>query len=286
MKIDSVLGNSQKLDGGAMYGNCPRVLWSRWSPPDEQHRIALACRAMLIRDEDRLILAEAGIGVYMEPSLKERFGVVEKRHVLLESLQQLGIKPEDITHVVLSHLHFDHVGGCLDAYKAGRAARLIFSNAQWLVGARAFERACHPHPRDRASFIPGFAQRLEDTGRLHLVKGSDDHPLGASYRFRFSDGHTPGMMHLDIRGPQRVVFAADLVPGTPWIHAPITMGYDRYPEALVDEKQLLLTELAEEGGHLFFTHDPNTAMSRVVRDERGRFRAAEPMATVSGWSPE
>ncbi len=283
MKLYSIRGNSQRLDGGAMYGNCPRALWSRWSPPDEAHRIDLACRALLVEDGDLLILAETGIGAYMEPRLRERFGVVESEHMLLEALDEVGVAPSDITHVVLSHLHFDHAGGLLTAYQEGAEPELLFERATYMVGERAFERARAPHLRDRASFIPGLTERLRRSGRLKLVKHAHDHSFGPRYRFRFTDGHTPGSTHLEILEPRHVLFAADLIPGTPWLHLPITMGYDRFPELLVDEKRRLLEAVEKRGGFLFYTHDPKWAMSRVARDEKGRFRPVDAIETLDGW---
>ena len=111
MKLWSILGNSQKLDGGAMFGNAPRAMWAKWSPPDEANRIELACRALLATPlAGKTVLFEAGIGAFFEPKLRERYGVVEERHVLIDSLAAAGFAPEDIDVVVLSHLHFDHCG--------------------------------------------------------------------------------------------------------------------------------------------------------------------------------
>jgi glyoxylase-like metal-dependent hydrolase (beta-lactamase superfamily II) len=281
MRLASVLGNSQKLDGGAMFGNCPKALWSRWCPPDSENRIDLACRALLVEDGSRLILAETGVGAYMDPATRQRYGVVEPQHVLLGSLEKLGVRPDDISHVVVSHLHFDHAGGLLTAYQPGEEPRLLFPRAQYLVGERALERATHPHPRDRASFIPGLVALLQDSGRLSLVAHPLDHPLGSGVRFRFSDGHTPGLMQLELVGERHVVFVSDLIPGTPWVNLAITMGYDRYPELLIEEKKALLEELLEDGGTLFYTHDPLLAASRVGRDEKGKLVATEPVETLT-----
>lgn len=282
----SIRGNSQRLDGGAMFGNAPRPVWERWIAPDERNRIPLACRAMLVRElaaEDdstepraRWILFEAGIGAFFEPKLKDRFGVVESEHVLLRSLENVGVSPDDISAVVLSHLHFDHVGGLLSEYQEGKSPELLFSNARYVVGAEAWRRAKKPHARDRASFIPELIALLEASGRLELVEGAVSETLGDAYTLHRSDGHTPGLMLAEVPssdGP--VVFAADLIPGRPWVHLPITMGYDRYPEKLIDEKTELLTDLIARGGRLFFTHDPECAMSRVTRDGAGRFGAGE-----------
>src|SRR5687768_13890154 len=113
MRVHAVEGNTQRLDGGAMFGNCPRPVWEKWAPPDDRHRITLACRSLLVREparspaeRGRNVLLEAGIGAFFEPKLRERFGVQEERHVLCESLEKLGVAPDDIDVVVLSHLHF------------------------------------------------------------------------------------------------------------------------------------------------------------------------------------
>jgi len=283
MKLWSLMGNSQKLDGGAMFGNAPRALWAQWAPPDEHNRIELACRALLASPlNGRTVLFEAGIGAFFEPKLRERYGVVEERHVLLDSLRAAGFQPGDIDVIVLSHLHFDHAGGLLAPWEEGEPPRLLFPNATYVVGREHYQRALHPHPRDRASFIPELPGLLEATGRLELVDGERSQTLGDAVRFHYSHGHTPGLMLAEIVGPERVdgqphggvVFCADLIPGRPWVHVPITMGYDRNPELLIDEKTAFLQDKLARNVHLFFTHDPGCALAQVVRDEKGRFATA------------
>lgn len=271
-RLTSILGNSQKLDGGAMFGNAPRALWERWAPADAQHRIDLACRALLVQEPDRNILFETGIGAFFEPKLKERFGVQESEHVLLRSLSATGLRHQDIDVVMLSHLHFDHAGGLLSAWAPKAARELLFPNATFIVGKEAWHRATHPHPRDRASFIPELQVLLEQCGRLELVEGTHSPTLGPGYRFHQSDGHTPGMLLCEIEGTLGpVLFAADLIPGRAWVHRSITMGYDRFPERLIDEKTALLNDLVKRSGRIFFTHDPTCAMARVTQDEQGRY---------------
>ncbi len=266
-----------------MFGNAPKPVWERWIAPDERNRIPLACRALLVRDSGRTILFETGIGVFFEPKLKDRFGVVEEEHVLLASLAGVGVAPEDVDIVVLSHLHFDHAGGMLTPWEEGAPPQLVFPRARVLVGARAWERATHPHPRDRASFVPALNELLEQSGRLELVSDSSSATLGAGYRFRISNGHTPGMLVTEIEMPDGpVVFAADLIPGRPWVHIPITMGYDRFPEQLIEEKRELLGELCERHGRLYYTHDPVAALSGIARDERGRFAAVDSLEKLEG----
>jgi glyoxylase-like metal-dependent hydrolase (beta-lactamase superfamily II) len=280
--LTSVLGNSQRLDGGAMFGNAPRAVWEKWIPPDERHRIPLACRCLLVRDAGRTILFEAGIGAFFQPKLKDRFGVVEDGHVLLGSLAAAGVRPEDVDVVVFSHLHFDHAGGALTAWSADRPPALVFPRATYVVGAEAWARAQKPHARDRASFVPALNALLAASGRLEVVEGAAARTLGDGYRFHRSDGHTPGLLLGEIAMPGGpVVFAADLIPGRAWVHLPITMGYDRYPELLIDEKERLLSDLVARGGRLFFTHDPEVALSRVVRDADGRYKPVDDARTIS-----
>jgi glyoxylase-like metal-dependent hydrolase (beta-lactamase superfamily II) len=285
LKASSVLGNSQRLDGGAMFGNAPRALWSRWAVPDEAGRIALACRALLVEDGSRRILFETGIGTFFAPELRERYGVVESAHVLLESLAELGLGDGDIDVVVLSHLHFDHAGGLLAPFRPGAAAELLFPRAQFVVGKTAFERAERPHLRDRASYIPELPDLLRRSGRLRLIEPESDLSslLGSRVRFVETLGHTPGMIHARVIGERaRLFFAADLVPGRAWVHLPITMGYDRFPEQLIDEKAELFRDLVRHEEFLYFTHDPAFAAARL-REQAGRFHPSHELGAFRGW---
>ncbi|NBO37232.1 MBL fold metallo-hydrolase [bacterium] len=272
MKFFAIEGNSQRLDGGAMYGNAPKTMWEKWSAPDEQNRISLACRSLLVEtDSGQKVLFEAGIGAFFEPKMRERFGVVESEHCLLENLQKLSISPSEIDDVVLSHLHFDHAGGVLSRYEDG-PLHLVFPKARIHASRKNWNRSNAPHPRDRASFVPDLNRLLLESGRLILVDEAPHPALAPFVRFHFSDGHTPGLMMAEIKtasGP--LVFSSDLIPGAPWVHVPISMGYDRYPEMVIDEKRHLLDDLIVRGGMLFFTHDPKTPCGRLQKDSAGRY---------------
>jgi glyoxylase-like metal-dependent hydrolase (beta-lactamase superfamily II) len=272
MELFSLHGNTYKLDGGAMFGNAPKALWERWIQADSQNRIRLATRPLLARTRSETILFEAGIGVYMEPKYRERYGVDEPGHCLLQSLEERGVSPLQINRIFLSHLHFDHAGGLLSAWQEGREPELLFPNAKYYVSDQAWERSVHPHVRDRASFIPLLNQKLEASGRLVKLRDCAVFSIDdLQIQMIRSDGHTPGMTCFDLRyGNDRMVYVSDLIPGRFWLHPPIAMGYDRDPELLVDEKMKLLPSLAHDSAWIFYVHDPDYAVSRVKFDEEHR----------------
>lgn len=281
--LTSLLGNSQKLDGGAMFGNAPRAMWAGWLAPDADNRVELACRCLLVQEADgRRILLETGIGAFFDPKLRARYGVQQDGHVLLDALAEQGVRHEDIDVVVLSHLHFDHAGGLLAPWEDGQPLRLLFPNARFITGRRQWQRACTPHARDRASYIPELLELLQASERLELLEdGEQSATLGADWRFHWSDGHTPGQLLPEVQMPDGpVVFSGDLIPGAPWVHLPITMGYDRFPEGLIEEKEALLADLLARNGRLVFTHDPAVAIGRVTRDAKGRYGLADSLPDV------
>lgn len=288
MKLFAVEGNHQKLDGGAMFGNCPKPVWEKWAKPDARNRITLSCRCLLVQDEKagkpRNVLLESGIGAFFDPKLRDRFGVEEERHVLIDSLAELGVKPDDIGVIVLSHMHFDHAGGLLTAFEEGQPLRLAFPNARYVVGAEAWARARTPHARDKASFIPELQQLMEATGRIEIVDGAHSETLGTAYSFTYSNGHTPGLMLTRVEGHEKgpVTFMGDLIPGAAWVHLPITMGYDRFPELLIEEKKAMLDRVIAERGFAFFTHDENVSCSRVAKN--GEKYSAEEAIPKLAWS--
>jgi glyoxylase-like metal-dependent hydrolase (beta-lactamase superfamily II) len=278
LRLTSLAGNTMKLDGGAMFGNAPKALWSRWMPADGRNMIGITTQALLVRIQDHVLLFETGAGAFLSPDMRARFQVREDRHVLLDSLAAQGLCHEDITHVILSHLHFDHSGGLLSAWTPeSKRLELLFPNAEFIIGKAQFDRAACPHPRDRASFIPELPGLLKRSGRLALKSAGDCLDLGdMTVEFEQSQGHTPGMLVSWIRtSDQTLVFTADLIPARPWISQAITMGYDRFPEGLVDEKTQFLTRALAEEALLVFPHDDTPCT--LARDEKtGRIIAGTP----------
>jgi glyoxylase-like metal-dependent hydrolase (beta-lactamase superfamily II) len=283
MELYSVPSNIYKLDGGAMFGNAPKALWERWMPADEQNRIRMATRPLLAITRKATILFEAGIGAYMEPKFRERYGVDEPEHMLLKALAGKGVSHEQVTHIFLTHLHFDHAGGLLSTWQEGREPELLFPNAQYHVSEAAWERAIHPNVRDRASFIPQLNHKLEMSDRLTLLHPEDTFSFDElELGFFPSEGHTPGLLCFDLHyGRKRLVYVSDLIPGRPWVHLPISMGYDHFPELLIEEKSRLLTTLDKENDWIYYVHDPEAALSRVeYNKEQKTFTAVEPRVVL------
>lgn len=264
-----------RLDGGAMFGNAPRALWQRWVTPDGRNMIDIGSRALLIRTGSENILFETGVGAYLSPEMKKRFQIVEDHHVLLNSLKDIGLTHEQITCIILSHLHFDHAGGLLKKWQAdNKGIELLFPNAAIFVGKENFLRSSEPHLRDRAAFIPGLSDLLGKSGRLHFIKDKDHLSFGpVKIEFVKSHGHTPGMMMSFIKTDGiKILFASDMAPGHVWVNLSITMGYDRFPEKLIEEKQKIFQKVLDEKAWIFYTHDVLYAASKLSFDkEKKRF---------------
>jgi len=172
------------------------------------------------------------------------------------------------------------------AESQGPAKRLLFPNAKYVVGREAFARAVHPHARDRASFIPELPALLQESKRLVVVDGESSHEVLPRFiKFSYSQGHTPGHMHTQVSGNKfQIVFAGDLIPGLAWVHLPVTMGYDRFAEKVIDEKQDFYESFAnDESKWIFYTHDTKVAMSRVVKNERGRYMSKDEISRPIRW---
>jgi glyoxylase-like metal-dependent hydrolase (beta-lactamase superfamily II) len=172
----------------------------------------------------------------------------------------------------------------LSAWQEGKEPELLFPNAKYYVGDEAWERASHPHPRDKASFIPLLHRQLEQSQRLILIGKGDILSFDElELKFIYSNGHTPGVLCADLRfDKDRLVYASDLIPGRFWVHLPISMGYDRFPELLIDEKKALLTSLAQENAWIFYVHDPDFAVSKVqVDDEHKTFVAVDALKDLA-----
>ncbi len=266
-------GRSRKLDGGALFGTTPRRMWIEWLSPNHDNQVEVASRALLVQQGGLNVLVMAGSDALLAP-LPRTCRCQLPAVGLLDSLARLGLGEGQIHAVVLTHLHAVLPADVQEAIHDGNVPRLLFPMASYLIGRRHWLRARHPHPRDRALFVPQIIRQLGSSGRLKLLdeKGSD--LLGSGWRFHLSDGYTPGQLlpEFDMPGGP-VVFAGDLVPAVHWLKLDLTTALDRNPECLIDEKERLLDHLVASGGRLFLPRDPDFAMIKVLRDRQSRYQA-------------
>lgn len=258
-----------------MFGVVPRVMWQKINPPDENNLCTWAMRCLLIETGERRILVDTGMGDKQDVKFRSHFHPHGDTD-LLRSLAAKGFSPEDITDVLLTHLHFDHVGGAVSYDQQGKLVP-TFPNAVYWSSKKHYDWALHPNPREAASFLKENIVPLQTAGVLQFIpeSGTDVDWL-PGIRLRFVYGHTEAMM-LPIISYQgkTVFFCADLVPSAGHLGLPYVMSYDLRPLFTMDEKQRLLEEALSEGYYLFLEHDPRIACISVKKDERGRIGMGE-----------
>ena len=261
--IDSVVGGTFGLDGGAMFGIVPRPLWQRSNPPDDRNRIALAARCLLIRGADRCILVETGIGDKFDDKRADIFAVGFPRGGLIAQLAERGVSAESVTDVVLTHLHFDHCGGT--TRRIEDRLELSFPRATHHVQRRQWEWAEAPSGKDAGSYRTEDFGILADAGRLHLLDGDEDLFEGISVHV--AEGHTPGMQLVSVRaGDSGLLFCADLVPTRTHLRWPYIMAYDNQPLVTLAEKHRWLPLAADNGDVVVFGHDPECDAAVLRRE--------------------
>jgi glyoxylase-like metal-dependent hydrolase (beta-lactamase superfamily II) len=260
-----------KLDGGAMFGVVPRVLWERTNPPDERNRIDMRMRALYIQQGNRKILIDCGAGDKLDEKMVEIYDI--HCRPLRDVLEGYGIDPDSVTDAVASHLHFDHAGG-YTYYSDGGELRPALPNATHHVQKKQWEAALNPNEKDRASFFPENFEPLRNNSLLHLVDGEEEIIPGV--RVLPTEGHTPGHQVVVVdTGKDKVLYCADLIPLASHVDLPWIMAYDHFPLSTLKEKKRLLGRAADEGWILFFEHDPVIEACRVRRNDRGRFEISE-----------
>jgi glyoxylase-like metal-dependent hydrolase (beta-lactamase superfamily II) len=260
-----VLAGRFRLDGGAMFGVVPKVLWSKFHPADENNRIELVSRSLLLSGEGKLVLVNTGIGQNWPAKERSMYAVSEA--VQLErSLAELGFRAQEVTHVIQTHLHFDHAGG--GVVDRGRGLEPLFPHAQYCVQKGHFQWAKTPSERDRASFRPEAWECLARGGQLRLLEGEEE--LLPGVVLHLVHGHTPYQQLVRVVGDGRsVLYCSDLVPFASQVRLPWIMAYDLNPLETLAEKRRLLGLAASQGWLLFLEHDPRVATCRVVETPRG-----------------
>lgn len=273
--VQIVSGGTFRLDGGAMFGTVPKVVWHKLYPADEDNQILMGTNCLLIRGEvggtKHAILVDNGNGDKETDDFMARFKF-EGRGVLDANLARHGVKPEDITLCILTHLHFDHAGGSTRFDAEGRTVP-SFPNARYLVQARDLADAKHPHLRVKASYLPQNWEPLEAAGILDTVDGSAEILPGISVRP--APGHIEGLQNVVVEGGgRRLVYLADLIPTARHIQPAWCMGYDLDVVTCVNERQKVLEEVSGTGTVCVFEHDPDIPAGTVSRDAKGKYLVA------------
>jgi glyoxylase-like metal-dependent hydrolase (beta-lactamase superfamily II) len=280
-----------KLDGGAMFGVVPKSLWQRTNPADSNNMIDMAARCLLIEDGDRLILIDSGMG---DKQSDKFFGYYYRwgDFSLDTSLAQHGFHRDDVTDVFLTHLHFDHCGGCIQWNKDRTGYEPAFKNAVFWTNGNHWEWAIHPNAREKASFLEENLLPMQESGQLRFIvpipatpkaastgKQDNAHPARNSnfvpsselgFGILFVDGHTDKQMlpYIDYKD-KKLVYVADLLPTVGHIPLPYVMGFDTRPLLTLKEKADFLDEAVENRYYLFFEHDARNEICTLQRTEKG-----------------
>ncbi|PEN14022.1 MBL fold metallo-hydrolase [Longibacter salinarum] len=255
------------LDGGAMFGIVPKPLWAKRIDPDEQNRIPLAMRCLLLQSESRTILIDCGLGDTFDGTKYREIYAVDTEHSDLEhSLANAGVSREEITDVVLTHLHFDHCGGATRA--AGDEREPTFPNAVYHVQRDHWQWAIESNPKEHGSFRTDTFKPLSTSGQVDFVDG--EKTIFPGVDVMLVNGHTHAQQMVKITGPEGVlVYVADLLPTSHHLAPAWTMAYDVRPLVTIDEKQLFLEKAVEAEWNLFFEHDPDIHVASLKRTDRG-----------------
>lgn len=279
MKVYSIDTGFFKLDGGAMFGVVPKGIWNKLNPADENNLCTWAMRCLLIEDDNRRILIDTGIGDKQDAKFFSHYHL-HGDATLDGSLARHGFTRNDITDVLLTHLHFDHVGGAVK--REGDQLVPAFPNATYWSNEAHWNWAIHPNNREKASFLKENIQPIADSGKLQFIPVPHETPYldgmvplaTASFtrniQVRFANGHTHAMMlpQFQYLG-NTFVYMADLLPSIHHIPLPYVMAYDMYPLETLNEKESFLTEAADNNYILVYEHDPVHECGRLQKTEKG-----------------
>tara|TARA_Y100000768_G_scaffold388980_1_gene389603 strand:+ start:5285 stop:6151 length:867 start_codon:yes stop_codon:yes gene_type:complete len=258
------------LDGGAMFGIIPKPLWEKKIKPDELNRIPMALRVMLVQTKNKNILIDTGIGHYHGEKFENQFNIETKHQGLIGSLKNVGLDPKDITDIILTHLHFDHVGGLTE-----RKGESLFPDATLHLHQKHYEYGLNPTLRDSGSFQSDYfkplIEKAKEQNLVHFLiedSGVILEDEGTQIEYRISFGHTPYMVHPIVAGH---IYMADLVPMSHHVHVPWVMGYDIEPGVTTVFKEKFYEMITERKLKMVFEHDLDTWGGTLKIDDKGRY---------------
>ena len=265
IRVTPILGGRLRLDGGAMFGVVPRPLWERYNRPDDRNRIANACRCLLVQSTDTTVLIDTGCGDRFDAKGRDIFAV-DTDVSLLASLEETGVDPADITHVVLTHLHFDHSAGALQAGAGGLVP--TFPNATHIVQRGEFEDAQAGRSIMRSSYLPEDLDALKNSVDWLWTEGDGD--VLPHVSVEVTGGHTRHHQSVLINGPiETLLFPGDVLPTRAHLRPYWVMAYDMIPYDTLTKKQELARRACEGRWIIAWDHDPDDPFSRLIKDEAG-----------------
>lgn len=271
MNLYSINNGHFKLDGGAMFGIVPKSIWNKLNPADDNNMCSWALRSLLIEDGKNLILIDNGMGNKQDAKF---FGYyyLHGEDSLEKSLNKYGFTKSDITHMVLTHLHFDHCGGSINYNSDRTKLEPAFENAHYYCNQKHWEWATNPNPREKPSFLKENILPIQESGRLKFIDESTH--LIEGLTFMEVNGHTEGMMLPILQYKDSVLaYMADLIPSAAHIPIAYVMGYDTRPLLTLKEKEKILSKAVQNNWTLFFEHDPKIECVKLENTEKG-IRAA------------
>mgnify|MGYP005840523737 CR=1 FL=1 len=252
MNLYAIETGNLKLDGGAMFGVVPKVMWNKVYPADENNLCNWSMRCLLIDDGEHVILIDNGIGDKQDEKFLKHY-YLNGEETLKSSLQKHGYTTDDITDMVLTHLHFDHCGGSIE-YNENQVLVPAFKNAKYWVSREQFEWATKPNRREKASFLKENIIPIQESGQLNIIEEEDE--FLPNIHAKIFNGHTQGQIipHIKING-KTLAYAADLFPSTAHIPMPWIMAYDTKPLITLKDRERFFKEALETDTVLFFEHD-------------------------------
>ena len=263
-KVTVVETGTMMLDGGAMMGSVPKVLWEKDNAPDDLNRIQLSMRCLLLDDGENVVLVETGIGNKFTEKFKKMFNIKVDKLGLSNTLSNLGYCHEKITHVILTHLHFDHAGGATVFDKNGELIP-SFPNAKYYVSEKNWKAGNNPNPKDKASYLGENFKILKDVGSLNLIP--DNYEILNGISTYVVNGHTEGQQLVKIKADnETIVFCSDLIPLKSHLKLPWIMGYDLNASLTLEEKKDFLNLASDNNWILFFYHDPKTIAVKISKN--------------------
>lgn len=267
MRLHTIETGYFKLDGGAMFGVVPKSIWNKLNPADDNNMCTWAMRCLLVEHENRLVLIDNGIGDKQDDKFFSHY-YLHGDDTLSKSLKKLGYHENDITDVLLTHLHFDHCGGSLRWKNDRSGFDLCFPNATYWSNEKHWKWATVPNPREKASFLKENILPIQESGHLKFIDESAD--LFPGFGIYYVYGHTDAMMLPVLKTDQgTVVYCADLLPSAAHVPLPYVMAYDTRPLLTMEEKAVFLKKATDESWKLFFEHDPKNACAQLEWTEKG-----------------